>query len=175
MKAATAAAKGMIPDVTPRQALRLEFYRALGSRNFVRAVALARRLGIEEERTERIKRDALRQFIGEYQNFDAAARLCADYCITAEGLVRLTDEILARKESESPRAFTMRSGKPEHLSVAEQIRSFALRQIELLKERERRGAGRSGWSKMISAAKSWLERLSNPWQGGFPHGGPAYG
>src|ERR1043165_8897485 len=133
MKAATAVAKGTIPDVTPRQALWLDFYRALGRPNFVRAVALARRLGIDEERIKRIERDALRQFIGEYQNFDAAARLCADYCITAEGLVRLTDEILGRKESQSPRAFTMRSGKPIHLSVAEQICSFASQQVELLK------------------------------------------
>jgi hypothetical protein len=175
MKAATAVAKGIIPDVTPRQALWLDFYRALGSRNFVRAAALARRLGIDEERIKRIERDALRQFIAEYQNCSAAARLCADYCITAEEFVRLTEEILGRKEFESSRTFTLRSGKPAHLSIAEQIRSFATRQIEILAERERRGAGRGGWSRLVSVAKSWLNRLSNPWQGGFPHSGPAYG
>jgi hypothetical protein len=175
MEAATAIARDMIPTAQPRQALWLDFYRALARRNFACAVVLARQLGVEEERIRRIQRDALKQFIAEYQNFDAAARLCAEYHITAEEFVALIEEILKRKELESQRTFTMRSGHPAHLSVAEQIRIFARRQIELLRKGERRGA-HAGWRKrLVAAIKSWLDRLSNPWQGGFPHGGLAYG
>jgi len=56
-------------------------------------------------------RHTLKWFIAEYRNFDMATRLCADYCITAEGLDALTEEILKRKESKSHLTFIMRSGK----------------------------------------------------------------
>jgi hypothetical protein len=56
-------------------------------------------------------RDRLKWFIAEYRNFDAATSLCVDYCITAEGLDALTEEILKRKESKSRLTFIMRSGQ----------------------------------------------------------------
>ena len=56
-------------------------------------------------------RDRLKWFIAEYRNFDTATRLCADYCITADGLEALTEGILERKESKSHLTFIMRSGK----------------------------------------------------------------
>lgn len=175
MEAVTAMAIDMIPTDRPRQSLWPDFYRALAQRNFVRAVDLARRLGIDEERIRRIQRDALKQFIAEYQNFDAVARLCAEYHITTEEFVALIEEILKRKELESQRTFTMRSGNQAHLSVAEQIRNFARRQIDLLKIGERRPASESWRKRLVSALKSWFDRMSSPWQGGFPHGNPSYG
>jgi hypothetical protein len=165
----------MIPTARPQQALWLDFHRALARRNFVRAVDLARQLGIDEERIRRIQRDALKQFIAEYQNFDAAAGLHADYRITAEEFDALINEILERKELESQRTFTMRSGKPAHVSVAEQTRDFARRQTELLNKGGRRSAPERFWKRLVTALKSWLDRMSNPWQGGFPHGGLSYG
>lgn len=175
MKATNALAGEMMADDLSRQELRLEFNCALGNRNFVRAVNLARQLGIAEERIRRIERDALKQFIAEYQNFEAAARLCADYCITAEEFLCLVDEVLKRKELETQRTFAMRFGKAAHLSIAEQIREFARRQIEALKQGESHRAGEGRWKKLASVFKSWFDRWFNPWQGGFRPGGPAYG
>ncbi len=56
-------------------------------------------------------RDALNWLVGECRNFDTATRLCADYCITAQGLDALTGEILKREKSKSHRPFIMRPGK----------------------------------------------------------------
>jgi len=56
-------------------------------------------------------RDMLKRFIAEYQNFDMATRLCADYCITAEELDALTKRVLKRKVSKSHLTFVMRSGQ----------------------------------------------------------------
>lgn len=53
----------------------------------------------------------MKWFIAEYRNFDTATRLCADYCITADGLDALTEGILERKESKSHLTFIMRSGE----------------------------------------------------------------
>jgi hypothetical protein len=175
MQAATTIAETANPTVQPREVLWLEFYRALAQRNFVRAVTQARRLGNDEERIRRIERDALRQFLAEYQNFDGATRLCADYCISAEELSRLTAEVLKRQELEAQTTFTMQSGQLAHLSIAQQIRNYARRQIESLKQRERRAAAEEGvWSRLVSTVKDWRNRLSTPWRGGFPQGGPAY-
>jgi hypothetical protein len=167
MQAATTIAETANPTVQPREVLWLEFYRALAQRKFVRAVTQARRLGNDE--------DALRQFLAEYQNFDGATRLCADYCISAEELSRLTAEVLKRQELEAQTTFTMQSGQLAHLSIAQQIRNYARRQIESLKQRERRAAAEEGvWSRLVSTVKDWRNRLSTPWRGGFPQGGPAY-
>ena len=170
MKTATAITGDLIPSIEPRQALWLEFYRALAGRNFIRAIDLARRLGIGEERIRLIQRDALKLFIAEYQNFDAATELCADYCITADEFAALIEEVLKRNELTSRRTFTMRSGKPAHVSVAEQIREFAQRQIEFLKKYERRRSTRSWWRRLVSAVKSRFDWRSGLWR----HGGPAY-
>ncbi len=174
MKATNALAGEMIADDCSRE-LWLEFNRALGNRNFVRAVNLARQLGVAEERIRSLERDALKQFIAEYQNFEAAARLCADYCITAEELLCLVDEVLKHKELETQRTFAMRFGKAAHMSIAEQIREYARRQIELLKQGERHRAGEGYWKKLASVFKSWFNRWFNPWQGGFRPSGPTYG
>ena len=56
-------------------------------------------------------RKALNWLVGECRNFDTATRLCADYCITAQGLDALTGEILKREKSKSHRSFVMRPGK----------------------------------------------------------------
>ncbi|MGH9768616.1 MAG: hypothetical protein ACREAB_14390 [Blastocatellia bacterium] len=55
--------------------------------------------------------DALKRFIAEYRNFDAATRLCADYCITAEGLAALMERCPKHEESESHLTFTIQSIK----------------------------------------------------------------
>jgi hypothetical protein len=160
MKTATAMTGDLSPTIEPRQALWQEFHRALVGRNFIRAIDLARRLDISEERIRLIQRDALKLLIAEYQNFDAATKLCADYCITAEELYALIEEVLRGKELTSRRTFTMRSGNPAHLSVADQIREFAQQQIESLKKLERRRSHKSRWSRALSAVKSWFDRRS---------------
>lgn len=175
MKTVTAGTRETIPTTQPRQALWLDFQRALDGHNFVRAAGLARELSLDEGYVRRVERDALKQYIAEYQNFDAASRLRADYRVTAEELAALTEEALKGRELESQRTLTMRSGKPEHLNVTEQIRGFARRELEPLKKRERREAGEGIWKRLKSFIKSWLDRWFNPWQGGFPHGGPACG
>jgi hypothetical protein len=96
MNAATVGAEEQVPALTPRQTLWLDFYRALGQRNFVRALALARRLGFAEERLRRLERDTLKQCMVDFQNFDAASQLCADYCLTADELAALMAQRQAR-------------------------------------------------------------------------------
>jgi hypothetical protein len=173
MNAATTRTRDLIPALAPRQALWLDFYRALSCRNFVRALDLARRLGIDEERARSIERDALRQFIAEYRNFDAAAELCAEYRFSAGDVAVLTDEILKSKNLESQQTFTMLSGAPMYLSVAEQIRVFARQQVELLMERERLGADEGKLRSLIATIKSHLRRLFNFRRGRSSYGGLA--
>ncbi|HWQ36079.1 MAG TPA: hypothetical protein VNQ79_24795 [Blastocatellia bacterium] len=157
-----------------REGLWLEFNRALAGRNFVRAVALAGELKLDELRVRRIQLDALRQFIAEYQNFDGAGRLCAEYCITADELAALAEELIGQKQSEAQPTLALQGGRAAYLSIAEQIRSFAQRQTAVLRQREG-SRGRSGWWKRAtSAVRSWFDRLSALWRGGgFPHGGLA--
>jgi hypothetical protein len=160
----------MILTIQPRQGLWLDFYRALAGRNFVRAVDLSRRLAVDEERGRRIQRDALKWLIAECQNFDAAARLCAEYRFTADEVIALIEEILKSNELTLRRTFTMRSGNPAHVSVAEQIREFARQQIDSLKKCERRRFHRRWWRRLLSAVKSrfgWRSGLRRP-------GGPIY-
>ncbi len=170
MNAATALTGDATPAVQPRQALWLDFYKALARRNFVRAVELARRLGVDEERIRRIQLDAIKLAIAERQNFDAAARLCADYCVTVDEFTALIDKILKNNELASRRTFTMRSGKLAHVSVGEQIREFARRQIESMKRRERSRSNESWWRRLLTAVKSWFDWRSGLWR----PGGPAY-
>jgi hypothetical protein len=42
--------------------------------------------------------DTLKRFIDEYRNFDAASRLCADYCVTADDFASLIDDNPKRKQ-----------------------------------------------------------------------------
>jgi len=56
-------------------------------------------------------RDALKRLMDEYESFDAARRLCADYCITAGDVIRLIDGSPKPKRSKSRLAFFVRSDK----------------------------------------------------------------
>jgi hypothetical protein len=170
MTVAIAMTKDRIPTIEPRQALWLDFFRALTGRNFIHAVELSRRLAVDEGRVRRIQRDALKWLIAECQNFDAAARLCAEYRFTADEFAALIEEILKSNELTSRRTFTMRRGYPAHVSVAEQIREFARQQIESLKKCERRRSNKRWRRRLLSAVKSRFD-----WWSGFRRpGGPAY-
>ena len=56
-------------------------------------------------------RYALKQLMAEYENFDTARRLCADYCITANEISLLINEIPKPKKSKSRLTFVMRADK----------------------------------------------------------------
>jgi hypothetical protein len=60
-----------------------------------------------------ISHDALKRLLDEYENFDAASRLCIDYCITANEAALLIDGIPKPKRSKSKSRLTlfMRSDK----------------------------------------------------------------
>lgn len=60
-----------------------------------------------------ISRDALKRLLDEYENFDAASRLCVDYCITANEAALLIDGISKPKKSKlrSRLTFVMRADK----------------------------------------------------------------
>ncbi len=60
-----------------------------------------------------ISHDTLKRLMAEYENFDAASRLCADYCITADGIALLIDKIPKpkRSKSKSRLTFVMRADK----------------------------------------------------------------
>lgn len=66
-----------------------------------------------EEISTFISHDALKRLIDEYENFDTASRLCADYCITANEIALLIDEIPKPKKSKSKSrlTFVMRADK----------------------------------------------------------------
>jgi hypothetical protein len=65
-----------------------------------------------------ISRDALKRLIDEYENYDAASRLCADYCITANDIAMLIDGIPKTKKSKSRLTFVMRSDKTVDIGEA---------------------------------------------------------
>ncbi len=117
---------------------REEFERERARGNFVRAASLAQQLSLDEQTVRELQRAALGQFLAEFQNFEGAAKLIEDYGFTAEELHQLVEQQLARPELAAQRAFSLFSGKPEHLSIAEQIRRFAEQQISRLKKRERK-------------------------------------
>jgi hypothetical protein len=53
----------------------------------------------------------LKRLLDEYENFDTARRLCADYCIFTNDIALLVDEIPKPKRTKSRLAFTFRSGR----------------------------------------------------------------
>lgn len=57
--------------------------------------------------------DALKRLLAEYGNFDAASRLCADYCITANEIALLIGEPPKPKKlkSKSRLTFVMRADR----------------------------------------------------------------
>ena len=54
---------------------------------------------------------ALKQLLAKYENFDTARRLCADYCITADEIALLINEIPKPKKSKPRLTFVMRADK----------------------------------------------------------------
>jgi hypothetical protein len=60
----------------------------------------------------------LKRLIDEYENFDAASRLCVDYCITANEAALLIDGIPKPKKpkSKSRLTFVMRANKTIDIS-----------------------------------------------------------
>lgn len=156
-----------------REGLWWEFNRALAGRNFVRAVEVARELSLDEQRIRPIQLDALRQFLVEYQNFDGATRLCAEYCITSDELAALSAHLPGREKLESQTTFSLRDGRPTYQSIAAQIRTFIEHQRAFLSApRVRRSAA---WVKRVaSKVRSWLDSLSDRRRGGVPRGGLAW-
>jgi hypothetical protein len=65
-----------------------------------------------------ISRDALKRLMDEYENYDAASRLCADYCITANDVALLIDGIPKPKKSKSRLTFVMRSDQTVDIGEA---------------------------------------------------------
>jgi hypothetical protein len=160
--------------VQPWQNQWSEFHRALDLRNYARAAFLARRLHIEEDRVRQIELNVLKQFLTEYRNFDAASAICADYCFTIEELQRLVEEALKDKSLESEQTLVFVGGRERRVSVADQIRQFAYQEIQIIEQNLHDGSEESRWKKFAAAFKSWFDRWSWPWGGGFPSGGPAY-
>jgi hypothetical protein len=59
-----------------------------------------------------ISHGVLRRLINEYDNFDTARRLCADYCITDGDVARLIDGVPPKpKRWKSRLTFAVRSDK----------------------------------------------------------------
>ena len=53
----------------------------------------------------------LKRLLTEYDNFDTARRLCADYCITGGDVARLVDGASKPRRSKSRLTFAVRSDK----------------------------------------------------------------
>jgi hypothetical protein len=58
-----------------------------------------------------ISHSVLKRLLTEYDNFDSARRLCADYCITGDEIARLIDGVPKPKRSKSRLTFVVRSDK----------------------------------------------------------------
>ena len=56
-----------------------------------------------------ISHGVLKRLIAEYDNFDTARRLCADYCITDGDVARLIDGVPKPRRSKSRLTFAVRS------------------------------------------------------------------
>ena len=58
-----------------------------------------------------ISHSVVKRLLTEYDNFDSARRLCADYCITGDEVARLIDGVPKPKRSKSRLTFVVRSDK----------------------------------------------------------------
>ncbi len=174
MTAATTKAK--IPDwlSARNEALRQAFERALARRNFVHAISIAQELNLPEERIRNLQHAAFRQFVMEYQNFDGAVQLIAEYGITAAALDELSAELAQYPELQLRSTLSWQFGQPSYLSVAEQIRRFCQRASQTLQARTSRRHWRKSWQQLKSTIRSWFDDLFTPRRGGFSPGGPAY-
>lgn len=107
--------------------LRDEIEREKERRNFVRAAHLAREGGLDPVETRELEREALRQLIQEFRNFDGAARLTSDWQYPEPELRELIDESLAKPELQTLSVFCYHKGKPSQRTVVDQIRNFGAR------------------------------------------------
>lgn len=149
-----------------------EFQRALAHRHFIRALELARQLSVDEQRIRALQREVMRQFLVEYQNFDGANRLQAEYGLTAEELTVMMNELLQDKELETRTTFSWQTGKPVYLSVATQIRFFFMAPLARVRRRKIRWKIAEEWRQWAARLRSWLNRLANPGRGrSFLHKG----
>lgn len=138
-----------------------EFQRALAHRRFIRALELARQLSMDEQCVRALQREVLRQFLVEYQNFDGANRLQAEYGLTAEELTVLMNELLQDKELETQTTFSWQTGKPVYLSVATQLRLFFTAQLARVRRRKIRWKIVEEWRQWAARRRSWFDRLAN--------------
>jgi hypothetical protein len=63
-------------------------------------------------------RNALKWMLDEYENFDAAKRLCADYCVTSNDIALMIDEIPEPERLKSRLAFVGQSDESIDLGEA---------------------------------------------------------
>ncbi|HEY8461515.1 MAG TPA: hypothetical protein VIM99_14090 [Blastocatellia bacterium] len=54
---------------------------------------------------------ALKRLLDEFENFDTARRLCADYCIGTNDIALMDDEIPKPRKSKQRLTFAVRSDK----------------------------------------------------------------
>jgi len=151
-----------------------EFQRALAHRRFIRALALARRLSVDEQRMRALQREVLQQFLVEYQNFDGANRLQAEYGLTAEELTVLMNELLQDKEMETRTTSSWQTGKSVYWSVATQIHLFFTAQLARVRRRKLRWKIKEEWRQWAAKRRSWVDRSVNlGWGRGFLRKGVA--
>jgi hypothetical protein len=71
--------------------------------------------------------NALKRLIDECENFDAASKLCADYCITADDVAMLVDKTPKPKRSKSRLTFVARFEKNVGAAYLMMARQFSPR------------------------------------------------
>jgi hypothetical protein len=162
MQTATVMAKA---QTTIEPDLWREFQRAMAHRHFIRALALARRLSMDEQRIRALQREVLRQFLVEYQNFDGANRLQAEYGLTAEELTVLMNELLPDKELETRTTFFWHTGKSVYLSVATQLHLFFTSLLKRMRRRKIQWKIVEEWRQWVARLHSWFDRSANSGRG----------
>lgn len=138
-----------------------EFQRALAHRRFIRALELARQLSIDEQQIRALQRDVLRQFLVEYQNFDGANRLQAEYGLTVEELTIMMNELLQDKELETRTTFSWQTGKVLYLSVANHLRHFFHSLLNRVRRRKIHWKIVEEWRQWAARIRSWVDHSAN--------------
>ena len=59
----------------------------------------------------------LKRLLDEYDGFDAATRLCVDYCITTNDIALMIDETPKPERSKSRQTFAVRSHRTSHRTM----------------------------------------------------------
>lgn len=174
MKAATGIARKTDRILTPNEQLQAEMDQLLAKRNFVRAVSLAQKLELSEQRIRQLQQAAVQQYVLEYQNFAGAVQLLHDYGFTAIELNDLCTRISAQLTLSNQPTFSWQFGQTAYLSVTEQVQQFFRRTRQMLQKQTRRHHWRAAWQRLMSTLRSWFDNLFTPRNGGFSPGGPAY-